>query len=145
MIKKDAAWGRVNFEQCEIIREIPLQGEKAMPYFQITRDGFAMLAMGFTGDKAFAFKIRYIKAFNRMEAKLQQLAVKQACLQSYCTPQGLELVKTSPYRLGLAPKVISLRAQGFTQEQIARQARISPRTVRRIEHDARRLNLVFNQ
>lgn len=39
--------------------------------YQITRDGFTFLAMGFTGKKAAEFKEAYINAFNEMEAKLQ--------------------------------------------------------------------------
>ncbi len=38
--------------------------------YQITRDGFAFLAMGFTGKRAAIFKEHYINAFNVMEAKL---------------------------------------------------------------------------
>ncbi|EOS1856350.1 Rha family transcriptional regulator, partial [Escherichia coli] len=33
----------------------------------ITRDGFAFLAMGFTGKRAARFKEAYINAFNQME------------------------------------------------------------------------------
>lgn len=33
----------------------------------INRDGFTLLAMGFTGKKALQFKIDYINAFNQME------------------------------------------------------------------------------
>lgn len=43
------------------------------PYYNLTRDGFTMLAMGFTGQKAFLWKIAYINAFNRLEAKLREL------------------------------------------------------------------------
>lgn len=35
--------------------------------YEITRDGFTLLAMGFTGAKAMKFKIDYINAFNAME------------------------------------------------------------------------------
>ena len=38
--------------------------------FDLTRDGFTLLAMGFTGKRALAFKLAYIDAFNRMEAAL---------------------------------------------------------------------------
>jgi len=41
--------------------------------YNLTRDGFTMVAMGFTGQKAFLWKIAFINAFNRMEAKLRQL------------------------------------------------------------------------
>ena len=40
-------------------------------YYLIDKDGFTLLAMGFTGDKALDFKIAYIQAFNRMEQVLQ--------------------------------------------------------------------------
>lgn len=39
----------------------------------VTKDGFIMLAMGFTGEKAFKFKEEYIKAFNSMEEELKRL------------------------------------------------------------------------
>lgn len=37
------------------------------PAYLLTRDGFTLLAMGFTGAKAVQFKVAYINAFNRME------------------------------------------------------------------------------
>lgn len=42
-----------------------------LPAYEITRDGFTLLAMGFTGKKAMEFKVKYIQAFNEMEAKLR--------------------------------------------------------------------------
>jgi hypothetical protein len=39
--------------------------------YDMTRDGFTLLAMGFTGDAALRFKLAYIDAFNRMEAGLR--------------------------------------------------------------------------
>ena len=45
------------------------KGEKR-PAYNMTRDGFVILVMGFTGKKALAFKIAYINAFNAMEAQL---------------------------------------------------------------------------
>lgn len=40
----------------------------------MNRDGFSLLAMGFTGSKAMQFKLQYINAFNKMESTLRQLA-----------------------------------------------------------------------
>ena len=34
--------------------------------YDMTRDGFALLVMGYTGAKAMEFKVRYIQEFNRM-------------------------------------------------------------------------------
>lgn len=39
--------------------------------YQITRDGFSLLAMGFTGKEALEWKLKYINAFNTMEEKLK--------------------------------------------------------------------------
>lgn len=39
--------------------------------FLLTRDGFSLLVMGFTGTAAFHWKLLYIEAFNKMEAKLR--------------------------------------------------------------------------
>ncbi|EOJ1078061.1 Rha family transcriptional regulator [Campylobacter jejuni] len=41
--------------------------ERKYPYYNLTRDGFSLLAMGFTGKKALQFKIAFINAFNEME------------------------------------------------------------------------------
>jgi Rha family phage regulatory protein len=43
---------------------------RKLPAYSMTRDGFTMLAMGFTGPKAIQFKIAYIEAFSAMEAEL---------------------------------------------------------------------------
>ena len=43
---------------------------RKLPCYQITRDGFAFLAMGFTGKRAAQFKEAYINAFNLMEKSL---------------------------------------------------------------------------
>ncbi len=40
--------------------------------YQITRDGFMFLAMGFTGKKAATFKEAYINEFNRLEQELHK-------------------------------------------------------------------------
>jgi Rha family phage regulatory protein len=40
--------------------------------FDMTRDGFALLVMGFTGKKAVEWKIKFLEAFNAMEKALSQ-------------------------------------------------------------------------
>lgn len=40
---------------------------KENPMYVMNRDGFTLLAMGFTGQKALQFKLDYISAFNKME------------------------------------------------------------------------------
>lgn len=61
-----------NFSLTETIRTSPLNGAPiSAPAYNITRDGFTLLAMGFTGKKALAFKLAYIEAFNHMEEALR--------------------------------------------------------------------------
>lgn len=44
---------------------------KKNPMYVMNRDGFTLLVMGYTGEKAMQFKLSYIKQFNAMEAALQ--------------------------------------------------------------------------
>lgn len=44
---------------------------KQQPMFLVTRDGFVLLAMGYTGELAMRFKEAYIKQFNAMESALR--------------------------------------------------------------------------
>ena len=46
---------------------------KRQPEFLLTRDGFSILIMGFTGKKAMAFKEAYINRFNQMESFIRNL------------------------------------------------------------------------
>jgi len=43
---------------------------RALPAYRITRDGFTLLAMGFTGKEALQWKLAYLDAFNQMEREL---------------------------------------------------------------------------
>ena len=49
----------------------PNGGTKKGKYFIMNKDAFTLLAMGFTGKKALEFKVKYIDAFNKMEAELK--------------------------------------------------------------------------
>ena len=43
------------------------------PMFYMNRDGFTLLAMGFSGTKAMGFKLKYIEAFNAMESAINNM------------------------------------------------------------------------
>ena len=62
----------LNFEPMFIEVKIGNGAVRKDPAFLITRDGFTILAMGFTGKRAMEFKIKYIEAFNRMEEDLRR-------------------------------------------------------------------------
>lgn len=56
------------FEETTYVHE---QNGQTYPMFLMNRDGFTLLAMGFTGKKALQFKMAYIKAFNKMEQTIK--------------------------------------------------------------------------
>lgn len=64
--KKEEEFGRLNFEPSSYTS---IQN-KTFESYDLTRDGFTILAMGFTGEEALKWKIKYMEAFNKMEAAL---------------------------------------------------------------------------
>lgn len=48
------------------------QNKQEYRMIYMNRDGFTLLAMGFTGNKALQFKLAYINAFNEMEEHIKQ-------------------------------------------------------------------------
>lgn len=93
--------------------EIPIMvgfGIRNDPAYQITRDGFAFLAMGFTGKAAAYWKEQFITAFNQMEALLRDTHhhEHQALLNALfaCRPQWRDTQ--------------ALVAQGLSNREIAR-------------------------
>ena len=78
------------------------QNGQQYPMYYMNRDGFTLLAMGFTGKRSFQFKISYINAFNSMETQIQtgyvipgsyaealKLASSQAEQIEYMKPKAL--------------------------------------------------------
>ncbi|HED5363927.1 TPA: Rha family transcriptional regulator [Campylobacter jejuni] len=60
---------KLNFEPSKYIDSTG----RVLPCYKITRDGFSLLVMGFTGEKAYKWKIEFIKAFNEMEKRLRNI------------------------------------------------------------------------
>ena len=61
-----------NFGQMFHKSTYPDSYNRRQPMYLLNRDGFTLLAMGFTGKKALQFKLDYIQAFNAMEAALAE-------------------------------------------------------------------------
>lgn len=57
---------------------------KNYPMYLMNRDGFTLLAMGFTGKKAMEWKLKYINAFNQMEEQLNspELQIARALVEA---------------------------------------------------------------
>ena len=62
-------FARLNFEPSSYTNS----QNKKQPCYMLTRDGFTMLVMGYTGQKAMRFKELYIRRFNEMEQFIKTL------------------------------------------------------------------------
>ncbi|WP_334471098.1 Rha family transcriptional regulator [Arsenophonus sp. PmNCSU2021_1] len=81
--------------------------ERETKAYEMTKDGFVFLVMGFTGKKAAQFKEAYIAEFNRMEAELHSIPKRR--------PEAPELLTDNDTR-NLAHLVWSM-ANGFRFER----------------------------
>lgn len=68
---------RRNFSPCFYFSELRNNVKRKLPMYYMTRDGFTLLVMGFTGKIAARFKEAYINAFNEMERKLSGITVRE--------------------------------------------------------------------
>ena len=68
----------LNFEQMFFETTEPDSYGRHQRVYQINRDGFSLLAMGFTGQKALEWKVKYIEAFNSMEEQLNTPEIQMA-------------------------------------------------------------------
>ena len=89
------------------------QNDQTYPAFLMTRDGFTLLAMGFTGKKALEWKIRYIQAFNEMEKQLKE----QGMTKNEHTPKPSSANSKTP---DVAPPEVLAQARAKTMLMNAR-------------------------
>ena len=66
----DPAFAAQNFRETEISTQNNLGFTVKNRAYELTKDGFMLLVMGFTGKAALAIKIAYIQAFNQMAQML---------------------------------------------------------------------------
>ncbi|WP_299393896.1 Rha family transcriptional regulator [uncultured Desulfovibrio sp.] len=78
---------RLNFEPMFIETQIGNGATRQDRAYLLTRDGFSLLVMGFTGAEAVRWKLRYIEAFNSLEAA--------------ALAQRAELAREAGYRQGV--------------------------------------------
>lgn len=137
-----------NFEQLFIIKDLPNGGSRKDRYYEITKDGFSFLVMGYNGEKAGQFKEMFITEFNKREALLksddyilmrsQQILQKRIAdaeaeisrLQLTNEEQRKELVEAAP-KVEYHDKVLS--SQGYlTVNMIAASIGISDRKLNKL-------------
>ena len=90
IIANDADWGLPNFGEMSY----PDSYGRSQTEYVMTRDGFTLLVMGYTGEKAMQFKKAYIAAFNEMERKLAPRNYKEALLALVAAEEQREVLET---------------------------------------------------
>lgn len=93
-----------NFAQMFFETEIPDSYGRPQRAYLMNRDGFSLLAMGFTGKAALEWKLKYIAAFNAME---QQLSQKQPDL-SELSPELRCLIRLEQQQKQQAQELVRL-------------------------------------
>jgi len=101
---------------------------KSYPIYKISRDGFAILAMGFTGSEALVWKLDFLAAFNQMEAQLRAHVAREAAALHQLRPL-------------LAP-VVAGTEQGLRRAAIGHSVNRSVGSITYHRRVARRLGLL---
>lgn len=83
-----------NFGCSLYLRDLPNGGSKQERFYEITKDGFSFLVMGYTGEKAGQFKETFIFEFNKRES----------------------LLKSDDYILARSQDILQKRLQSATQQ-----------------------------
>lgn len=94
--------------------------------FDMTRDGFALLAMGFTGSKALQFKLQFIEAFNTMERALERVRAESSNAISAAEMAVLkgDLAALTDLVLEAKPvEVVKVRKAPFVRPSVLRKLR----------------------
>lgn len=100
-----------NFGRSEYIDS---KGEKRR-YYTLTRDGFILLVMGFTGTAALKWKLKYIEVFNSIEAALRE-NIRTDAIEATLALPALECHRKAAYLDGLHEgKKLQKRQDGLTR------------------------------
>lgn len=90
---------------------------RRLPCYNLTRDGFSMLVMGFTGQKAMQFKEAYIKRFNAMERFIDEYADIRADFPLLTSNIKLLHEDPRPYHFSNECDMINKLITGMTAKQ----------------------------
>lgn len=114
----------LNFEPTEYMS---VQGHKK-PCYNMTRDGFVFLVMGYRGKKAAAFKEAYIKRFNEMEEFIKYLL--EARTEFPLLTENIMLLHENPkpYYFSNEADLLNRIALGKTAKQVREEHGLKPGT-----------------
>ena len=103
----------LNFQESSYLNE---QGKK-QPCYDMTRDGFVFLVMGYRGKKAARFKEVYIRRFNEMESFIRTLV--DARIQFPLLTDNIKLLHENPrpYHFSNECDMLNRLVLGMTAKQ----------------------------
>ncbi|WP_432739068.1 Rha family transcriptional regulator [Ligilactobacillus agilis] len=110
------------------------------PMYYMNRDGFTLLAMGFTGSKVMEFKLKYIEAFNRMEQALKEQQATPFKLPQTYSEALYELAEKAKQIEALEPRAKKydryLSSKGLiTTTEVAKEYGMSGRELNEFLHE----------
>ena len=109
---------------------------RELPCYLLTRDAFTLLAMGYNSARAIAWKLRYIEAFNALEAAALRNARAAALTEGARVALGM-----SPLDHTRLNKVLAYLRRGFTQREIAKVMGVHRRTIQTLVRAARTMGM----
>ena len=104
-----------NFGRVDIL---DAKGEKR-PAYLLTRDAFSLLVMGFTGSAAIRWKLRYIEAFNALEAAVRENVRADALTKSALAVESAYRQGYDAGRASALPDVMSAEQKARSQPRFA--------------------------
>ena len=114
--------------------------------YLLTKDAVALLVFGFTGRAAAQWKLRYIEAFNAMEAELRRMAGLEAGAARYdrrrAAREGAEAVLAlPPFQREVLARLRRYAGMGLSCAELARLLGCGETSVKRSLRTARALGL----
>jgi Rha family phage regulatory protein len=115
LIESNPDWGALNFEDTPYVDR---QNGQTYQMYEMTRDGYSMLVMGFTGKKAMDWKIKFLAAFNAMEAQIR-LASQPAPIDLHDPSQLVPLLNSYAIRTQAAEaKVVEMAPKAEAYDRL---------------------------
>lgn len=104
--------------------------QQEQPMYIMNRDGFTLLAMGFTGQKALQFKLDYIDAFNKMEQTIRSTRSLPSSVDTTMLKQLMETTQAMAAQISRMQEELNRQRDMLLlppANVIVEEPRISPR------------------
>ena len=133
----------LNFE--ESFREVETGQGATRKYreFELTRDGFVFLAMGFTGKEVAQWKEAYIKAFNDMEVSRQQQPKQAAALPVINQPDLETINRINQRAWNLAQASFEEYRSRMMEDVLVKNGSIKPEDWEPVETSAEMIEMIL--